>query len=152
MAAMVSGAPLTPHTITRRGCTEHDVVIDIKFCGICHTDIHNVGEEWGKGKAIFPMVPGHEIAGIIIAVGRNVTKFSVGQTAGIGVIIDSCRRCDNCRRGEEQYCMEMPSCTYNDRAKVSISIIRPLNLKSIYDYINVLSIHIWPSIMKMVET
>jgi uncharacterized zinc-type alcohol dehydrogenase-like protein len=102
-AVPTPGAPLVPHTINRREVGPFDVAIDIKFAGICHSDIHQGLEEWGQ--AIFPMVPGHEIAGVIVAVGSEVTKFKVGDHAGIGCFVDSCGDCDNCNIGEEQYCL-----------------------------------------------
>jgi len=102
-AVPTPGAPLVPHTINRREVGPFDVAIDIKFAGICHSDIHQGLEEWGE--AIFPMVPGHEIAGVVIAVGSEVTKFKVGDHAGIGCFVDSCGDCDNCNIGEEQYCL-----------------------------------------------
>ena len=102
-AVPTPGAPLVPHTITRREVGPFDVAIDIKYAGICHSDIHQGLEEWGE--AIFPMVPGHEIAGVIVAVGSEVTKFKVGDHAGIGCFVDSCGDCDNCNIGEEQYCL-----------------------------------------------
>jgi uncharacterized zinc-type alcohol dehydrogenase-like protein len=101
-AAPAAGAPLVPTTIQRRELGPLDVAIDIKFAGICHSDIHQGREEWGG--AIFPMVPGHEIAGVISAIGSAVTKFAVGDHAGIGCFVDSCGECDNCNAGEEQYC------------------------------------------------
>jgi uncharacterized zinc-type alcohol dehydrogenase-like protein len=79
-----------------------DVVMDIQFCGICHSDIHQARNEWNN--AIYPMVPGHEIVGIVTAVGAEVTKFKVGDTAAVGVMVDSCRECPDCKEGEEQYC------------------------------------------------
>ena len=102
-AVPTPGAPLVPHTITRRELGPFDVAIDIKFAGICHSDIHQGLEEWGE--AIFPMVPGHEIAGVIVAVGSEVTKFKVGDHAGIGCFVDSCGDCEHCNIGEEQYCL-----------------------------------------------
>lgn len=102
-AVPTPGAPLVPHTINRREVGPFDVAIDIKFAGICHSDIHQGLEEWGE--AIFPMVPGHEIAGVIVAVGSQVTKFKVGDHAGIGCFVDSCGECENCNIGEEQYCL-----------------------------------------------
>ena len=101
-ATPAAGAPLVPTTIQRRELGPLDVAIDIKFAGICHSDIHQGREEWGG--AIFPMVPGHEIAGVISAVGSAVTKFAIGDHAGIGCFVDSCGECDNCNTGEEQYC------------------------------------------------
>ena len=102
-AVPTPGAPLVPHTINRREVGPFDVAIDIKFAGICHSDIPQGLEEWGE--AIFPMVPGHEIAGVIVAVGSEVTKFKVGDHAGIGCFVDSCGECENCNIGEEQYCL-----------------------------------------------
>jgi uncharacterized zinc-type alcohol dehydrogenase-like protein len=101
-AAPAAKAPLERTTIERREVREHDVLIDIKFAGICHSDIHQVREGWGE--AIFPMVPGHEIAGVVEAVGSGVTKFAVGDHVGVGCMVDSCRECDNCKAGLEQYC------------------------------------------------
>ena len=112
-AAPSPGAPLEPTTIERRDLRPHDILIDIKFSGICHSDIHQGKEEWGQ--AIFPMVPGHEIAGVVTEVGSAVTKFKVGDHAGVGCFVDSCRECDNCKAGLEQYCLGHVSVTYNGR-------------------------------------
>jgi alcohol dehydrogenase (NADP+) len=95
-----------------------DVVIDIKFAGICHSDIHQVREEWGK--AIFPMVPGHEIGGVVVAVGANVKEIAVGDHAGVGCMVDSCRNCRNCRQGLEQYCSSGFIGTYNSKFKYCV--------------------------------
>lgn len=110
-AAASAGAPLEPMEIERRELGPHDVLIDIKFSGICHSDIHQAREEWGQ--ASFPMVPGHEIAGVVAAVGSEVTKFAVGDHAGVGVFVDTCRECDNCKQGLDQYCQGHMSVTYN---------------------------------------
>lgn len=110
-AAASAGAPLEPMQIERRELGAHDVLIDIKFSGICHSDIHQAREEWGP--ASFPMVPGHEITGVVTAVGSKVTKFGVGDHAGVGVFVDTCRECDNCTQGLEQYCTGHMSVTYN---------------------------------------
>ncbi|MBZ9640547.1 NAD(P)-dependent alcohol dehydrogenase [Streptomyces sp. PSKA30] len=101
-AAPAAKAPLERTTIERRPVGEFDVLIDIKFAGICHSDIHQAQEGWGE--AIFPMVPGHEIAGIVSEVGPGVTKYKVGDRVGVGCMVDSCRECDNCKAGLEQYC------------------------------------------------
>ncbi|MDX3528992.1 NAD(P)-dependent alcohol dehydrogenase [Streptomyces sp. ID05-39B] len=101
-AAPSAKAPLERTTIERRQVREFDVLIDIKFAGICHSDIHQAREGWGE--AIFPMVPGHEIAGVVSEVGPGVTKFAVGDRVGVGCMVDSCRECDNCKAGLEQYC------------------------------------------------
>ncbi|WP_415939124.1 NAD(P)-dependent alcohol dehydrogenase [Streptomyces sp. 039-1] len=110
-AAPAAKAPLERTTIERREVGEHDVLIDIKFAGICHSDIHQAREGWGE--AIFPMVPGHEIAGIVSEVGSGVTKFKVGDRVGVGCMVDSCRECENCRAGLEQYCLKGNVGTYN---------------------------------------
>jgi alcohol dehydrogenase (NADP+) len=94
--------PLTKTTIERRDIGPADVAIDIKFAGICHSDLHTVSAEWGE--VTFPMVPGHEIAGIVTEVGADVTKHKVGDRVGVGCFVDSCRECENCKAGEEQYC------------------------------------------------
>ncbi|GGX68284.1 NAD(P)-dependent alcohol dehydrogenase [Streptomyces anandii] len=110
-AAPAAKAPLERTTIERRAVGEFDVLIDIKFAGICHSDIHQAREGWGE--AIFPMVPGHEIAGVVSEVGPGVTKYAVGDRVGVGCMVDSCRECDNCRAGLQQYCVEGPVWTYN---------------------------------------
>ncbi len=101
-AAYSSTTPLKPHSFERRDPGPKDVVIDIEYCGVCHSDIHQVRDEWGG--SIFPMVPGHEIVGTVSAVGKDVKRFKPGDTAAVGVMVDSCRECASCRRGLEQYC------------------------------------------------
>ena len=96
------GEPFTPTTIQRRDLGPHDVLIDIVYAGICHTDISHARSEWGP--TLYPLVPGHEIAGIVSAVGSRVTKFAMGDRAGVGVMVDSCRQCPACRVGQEQHC------------------------------------------------
>ena len=110
-AAPSAKAPLERTTIERRPVGEFDVLIDIKFAGICHSDIHQAREGWGE--AIFPMVPGHEIAGIVSEVGPGVTKFKVGDRVGVGCFVDSCRECENCKAGLEQHCLKGGVGTYN---------------------------------------
>ncbi|MEK4105470.1 NAD(P)-dependent alcohol dehydrogenase [Paenibacillus sp. FSL R10-2791] len=94
--------PFELTTIERRDLRPDDVLIDIKYCGICHSDIHNAHDDFGSG--VFPMVPGHEIAGVVTAVGSSVTKFTAGDRVGVGCFVDSCGECDFCLRGEEQFC------------------------------------------------
>ncbi|WP_354643711.1 NAD(P)-dependent alcohol dehydrogenase [Kitasatospora camelliae] len=101
-AAAAPKAPLEKTTVPRRPLGEHDILIDIKFAGICHSDIHQVDGDWGEG--IFPMVPGHEIAGVVAEVGPGVTRYAVGDRVGVGCFVDSCRECENCRAGLQQYC------------------------------------------------
>ncbi|MCX4512873.1 NAD(P)-dependent alcohol dehydrogenase [Streptomyces sp. NBC_01619] len=110
-AAPAADAPLERTTVPRRAVGEHDVLIDIKYAGICHSDIHQARDGWGEG--IFPMVPGHEIAGIVTEVGPGVTKFAVGDRVGVGCMVDSCRECDNCKAGLQQYCTGGSVLTYN---------------------------------------
>ena len=102
LVAETPGAAFTQRLITRRALRDDDVAIDIKYAGICHSDIHQVREEWGK--AIFPMVPGHEIAGVVSAVGADVTDVKVGDRVGVGCMVDSCGACEHCKDGYEQYC------------------------------------------------
>jgi alcohol dehydrogenase (NADP+) len=113
LLAQTAGAAFTRGTIERRELGATDVLIDIAYAGICHSDIHQAREEWGT--AIFPMVPGHEIAGVVTAVGSDVTLHTVGQNVGIGCFVDSCRECVNCLAGEEQYCLKGNVQTYNSR-------------------------------------
>ncbi|MGW1075098.1 NAD(P)-dependent alcohol dehydrogenase [Streptomyces sp. NPDC002537] len=102
-AAPSPKAPLERTTISRREPGEHDVLIEIKYAGICHSDIHTARGEWGEG-GTFPVVPGHEIAGVVTAVGSGVTRYAVGDRVGVGCFVDSCRECANCEAGFEQYC------------------------------------------------
>jgi uncharacterized zinc-type alcohol dehydrogenase-like protein len=110
-AATAAKAPLEPFEFNRRELGAKDVALDISYAGICHSDIHQVAEEWGP--AIFPMVPGHEIAGIVTAIGSAVSKFAVGDKIGVGVFVDSCRTCTSCVQGLQQYCVEGMTGTYN---------------------------------------
>lgn len=119
-AAPVKDAPLAPFSFERRAPREHDIAIDIKFCGICHSDIHQTRDEWNEflpEPSIFPMVPGHEIAGIVTAVGSKVTKYKVGDKVGVGCFVDSCRVCPECKQGLEQYCAVGMNQTYNSHEK-----------------------------------
>jgi uncharacterized zinc-type alcohol dehydrogenase-like protein len=104
-------APLAPFEIERREVGDRDLLVDIAYCGICHSDIHQARDEWGG--AAFPMVPGHEIVGRVARAGAKVTRFRAGDTVGVGCLVDSCRTCDRCARGLEQYCGKGPAWTYN---------------------------------------
>jgi uncharacterized zinc-type alcohol dehydrogenase-like protein len=110
-AAQSPTTDLAPWDFERREVGPHDVQFDILFCGVCHSDLHQIKNDWFEG--IFPMVPGHEIVGRIVKVGDHVTKFQVGQLAGTGCMVDSCRVCDSCKQGLEQYCIPGSSQTYN---------------------------------------
>ena len=114
-AALTAKSPLQPWKFSRRNLGNCDLKIEIHYSGICHSDIHQAREEWGS--AIFPMVPGHEIAGIVSEIGNSVSKFKVGDRVGVGVFVDSCRNCANCRSGDENYCEKNMTATYNDRER-----------------------------------
>ena len=102
---------LEPFNFERRDLGPHDVLIEILYCGICHSDIHQARDEWGG--SMFPMVPGHEIVGRVARVGSQVKRFNVGELTGVGTMVDSCRVCESCKEGLEQYCAKHPSWTYN---------------------------------------
>lgn len=110
-AAQNAKMPLAPWSFQRREIRPHDVQFDITYCGVCHSDLHQIRDEWGRG--IFPMVPGHEIIGRVSKKGNLVKKFKLGELVGTGCMVDSCRHCENCRRGLEQYCTTGASYTYN---------------------------------------
>jgi uncharacterized zinc-type alcohol dehydrogenase-like protein len=110
-AAPAAKAPVSPFRFERRAPGPHDVLIDILFCGVCHSDIHQARDEWGG--SIFPMVPGHEIVGKVAEVGNQVRKWKVGDTVGVGCFVDSDRVCEACKAGEEQYCETGMTPTYN---------------------------------------
>ena len=110
-AVMQAKEPLVPFEFERREVLANDVAFNIEFAGICHSDIHQAREEWGP--ALFPMVPGHEIVGIVTEIGAAVRNFKIGDRIGVGVFIDSCRSCENCKKGLQQYCLEGMTGTYN---------------------------------------
>ena len=119
-AAMSSNTPLEAYNFERRAVGPDDVQIDILFCGVCHSDLHQVKNEWGGSQ--YPMVPGHEIVGKVLTVGTNVTKFKVGDLAGVGVMVDSCKTCKTCTQDLEQYCEEGFVGTYNNKERNSDKI------------------------------
>lgn len=110
-AAQSATTPVAPFNFERREPGPRDVQIQILYCGVCHSDLHQIRNEWGN--SIYPMVPGHEIVGRVTAVGAQVKKFKEGDLAGIGCLVDSCRECSNCKDGLEQYCENGSSATYN---------------------------------------
>lgn len=110
-AAFAPDRPLGLHTIPRRDVGPHDVLVEIAFCGLCHSDIHQARDEWGG--AAFPMVPGHEIAGYVRKVGASVTRFKVGDRVGVGPVVDSCRACSACKDDEPQQCEQHAVFSYN---------------------------------------
>ncbi len=121
-AAPSAESPLAPFSLTRRDPLPGDVEIDILYCGVCHSDLHQARNEWHN--TIYPCVPGHEIVGRVRRVGRDVKKFREGELAAVGCMVDSCRECGPCRRGLEQYCEHAPTFTYNskDRRDGSITL------------------------------
>lgn len=115
-------SPLAPFDFTRREPGATEIVIEILYCGVCHSDLHMARNEWGQ--SIYPLVPGHEIVGRVSAVGSGVTKFKPGQVAAVGVIVDSCRKCAPCGKGEEHFCHEGATLTYaaTDRVDGSVTM------------------------------
>lgn len=111
-AAKAAKAPLEPYEFERRDLRPDDVAIEILYCGVCHSDLHQVNNDWGVSK--FPMVPGHEIIGRVISVGKEVSRFKRGDYVGVGCMVDSCQHCKPCQLGLEQYCEEGNTQTYND--------------------------------------
>jgi uncharacterized zinc-type alcohol dehydrogenase-like protein len=116
-AAAAADKALAPFTFERRDPGPKDVAIEILFCGVCHTDLHTVRNDWKN--TLYPSLPGHEIAGRVTAVGSDVTRFKVGDVAAVGCMVDSCRTCSNCRQGLEQYCDNVFTATYNSEDKKS---------------------------------
>jgi uncharacterized zinc-type alcohol dehydrogenase-like protein len=112
-AAQSATTPLAPHRFERRDPRPDDVVVDILYCGVCHSDLHTARNEWHN--SIYPVVPGHEIIGKVSAVGAEVSRFKVGDMVGVGCMVDSCQHCAACDQGLEQYCTEMPTFTYNSK-------------------------------------
>lgn len=104
---------MVPFTFSRRKCRPDDVVLQITYCGMCHSDLHQIKNDWGN--SIFPMVPGHELMGVVVDVGQKVSKFKVGDLAAIGCMVDSCGSCNNCNSHEEQYCAKGFVGTYNGK-------------------------------------
>jgi uncharacterized zinc-type alcohol dehydrogenase-like protein len=119
-AAQSAQSALTPFSFSRREPLPTDIAIEVLYCGVCHSDLHMARNEWGN--AVYPMVPGHEIVGRVTAVGSAVTKFKAGDIAAIGVIVDSCRKCAPCKRGEEHFCSEGSTLTYAQPDRVDGSI------------------------------
>lgn len=111
-AAQFAKDALAAYRFQRRAPRADDVVIEILYCGICHSDLHHVHNDWGRG--IYPMVPGHEIIGRVLSVGADVTRFKPGDHVGVGCMVDSCQQCAACKQGLEQYCEQSPTLTYND--------------------------------------
>ena len=117
-AAQSATSPMAPHSLHRRNPLPGDVVIEILFCGVCHSDLHQARNEWESSlPSIYPVVPGHEIVGRVVKTGRDVKKFKEGDFAAVGCMVDSCRTCSSCQLGLEQYCQSFPTLTYNSPDK-----------------------------------
>ena len=119
-AALSATTPLEAYSFNRRAVGAKDVQIEILYCGVCHSDLHQAKDEWGG--SIYPMVPGHEIVGKVISVGSDVTKFKAGDLAGVGVMVDSCRHCASCKQDLENYCEEGMTGTYNSKERDGVGI------------------------------
>ena len=135
-AATSAEAPLSPWRFDRRDPGPDDVAIEIKFCGVCHSDLHVAKNELGGGTR-YPLVPGHEIAGIVTAVGGNVSRFKVGDRVGVGCMVDSCRTCPSCREGEEQYCVPGMTQTYGSRDAKGAEVGQAMTQGGYSDHITV---------------
>ncbi|WP_284083814.1 NAD(P)-dependent alcohol dehydrogenase [Acinetobacter nosocomialis] len=116
-AAVEQGTSLVPFTFERRESNSDDVTIEILYSGVCHSDLHMAKNDWGR--TVYPLVPGHEIVGKVIAIGRDVTKFKIGDHVAVGTFIDSCMACDQCQKGEEHMCREILTETYNGQDRVT---------------------------------
>lgn len=114
-AAQSPETDLAPWSFERREVGPHDVQLEIRYCGVCHSDLHQIKNDWFPG--VFPMVPGHEIVGKVIKVGGHVKNFKPGDLAGVGCMVDSCQECENCKAGLEQYCLEGNTQTYNNNGR-----------------------------------
>lgn len=117
LAAHDATSPLKPWTFERRDLRPDDVAIDILYCGVCHSDLHQARNDWGN--TVYPCVPGHEIVGRVTAVGPEVTRFKVGQHVAVGTLVDSCMACDRCGAGEQQQCRKRATGTYNSKDRVT---------------------------------
>jgi uncharacterized zinc-type alcohol dehydrogenase-like protein len=110
-AAPSAKAELSPYNFVRRDARSNDVVVEILYCGVCHSDVHHVRDDWSN--TTFQVVPGHEIIGRVVSVGPDVTRFKTGDHVGVGCMVDSCQQCAACKQGLEQYCVEFPTLTFN---------------------------------------
>jgi uncharacterized zinc-type alcohol dehydrogenase-like protein len=119
-AARSAESPLAPFPFERRALRPNDVAMEILYCGICHTDLHQARNDWGWTE--YPIVPGHEIVGRVIEIGSEVTRYQVGDAVAVGCMVDSCQHCDQCRKGEEQLCREGNTQTYNGRDRITQDI------------------------------
>lgn len=130
-AAYAANEPLKPFNFERREPGPHDVLIDIKYCGLCHSDIHQARNEWNSSS--YPIVPGHEITGVVKDVGSKVTRFKVGDNVGVGCMVDSCRECQPCKKGLQQYCTKGMILTYNSVDKTGATTYGGYSNKIVVD-------------------
>lgn len=121
-AATSRGAPLQPFTFEHRELRNNDVAMEVLYCGVCHSDIHMVNNDWGFSS--YPIVPGHEIIGRVTAVGPDVKKYKVGDNVAVGCMVDSCQKCDQCDNGDEHFCREVPTQTYSSPDRVDGELTR----------------------------
>lgn len=119
-AAQSADSPLAPFVFERRDLRPNDIAMEILYCGICHTDLHQARNDWGW--SMYPVVPGHEIVGRVTGIGSEVTRYKIGDAVAVGCMVDSCQHCDQCRKGEEQLCREGMTQTYNDRDRITRDI------------------------------
>ena len=131
LAVFSGDGQFKPYDFSRHEVGDNDIQIEILYAGICHSDVHHVRQDWGKEE--FPMVPGHEIAGRVVKVGKNVTKFKLGDYAGIGCLVNSCGYCDYCKKGLEQYCKEAVL-TYHDHDQFQRLFKHDYRNRKICDY------------------
>ena len=115
-AALSAESPMAPFTFERRALRADDVRLDIRYCGVCHSDLHQARDDWHN--SVYPCVPGHEIIGTVTEVGPDVTRFQIGDLAAIGCMVDSCMACPECVRGQEQYCVKRSTPTYNGKDRM----------------------------------
>lgn len=118
-AAQDAHSPLAPFNFERRELRANDVALEVLYCGVCHSDLHQTRDDWKDwGPTRYPCIPGHEVIGRVVAVGSGVHRHAVGDTVAVGTIVDSCQHCDQCHRGEEQLCREFPTVTYNGQDRI----------------------------------
>ena len=116
-AAKAVNTPLVPHEFDQRELRANDVAMEVLYCGVCHSDLHMARDDWGWSS--FPLIPGHEIIGRVTAVGADVTKYKVGDNVAVGCMVDSCQHCDQCHKGEEQFCREGMTLTYSGPDRIT---------------------------------
>ena len=140
MACSDASCDFKPMSLKRRACGPNDIVIDMKFCGVCHTDLHVAAGHLGITPTRYPCVPGHELAGVCVQVGSNVTKFKTGDQVGVGCMVDSCLNCSACRSGEEQLCSKQTA-TYNGANRNGRAGVFPPGSQTLGGYTKTMIVH-----------